>query len=95
MIAAADRIENDFGIAANIWSVTSFTEFRREGLACERWNGLHPDSVRRISYVESCLASRDGPVVAATDYMRSYADQIRAVRARALSGPRHRRFRPQ
>ena len=78
VIAAADRLENDLGIAADIWSVTSFTELRREGLACERWNGLHPDSVRRISYVESCLASRDGPVVAATDYMRSYADQIRA-----------------
>ena len=78
VIAAADRLENEFGIAADIWSVTSFTELRREGLACERWNGLHPDSVRRISYVESCLTSRDGPVVAATDYMRSYADQIRA-----------------
>ena len=78
VIAAADRLENDFGIAADIWSVTSFTELRREGLACERWNGLHPDSLQRISYVESCLASREGPVVAATDYMRSYADQIRA-----------------
>jgi len=78
VIAAADRLENELGIAADIWSVTSFTELRREGLACERWTGLHPDSVRRISYVESCLASRDGPVVAATDYMRGYADQIRA-----------------
>ena len=78
VIAAADRLENDLGIAADVFSVTSFTELRREGLACERWNGLHPDSVRRIGYVESCLASRDGPVVAATDYMRSYADQIRA-----------------
>jgi pyruvate dehydrogenase E1 component len=78
VIAAADRLENDFGIAVDIWNVTSFTELRREGLACERWNGLHPDSLQRISYVESCLASREGPVVAATDYMRSYADQIRA-----------------
>ena len=78
VIAAADRLENDLGIAADVFSVTSFTELRREGLACERWNGLHPDSVRRVSYVESCLASREGPVVAATDYMRSYADQIRA-----------------
>ncbi len=78
VIAAADRLQADFGVAADVWSMTSFTELRREGLACERWNGLHPESAPRLSYVESCLASRDGPVVAATDYMRSYADQIRA-----------------
>ncbi|MGQ0593939.1 MAG: transketolase-like TK C-terminal-containing protein, partial [Gammaproteobacteria bacterium] len=68
----------EFGVAADVWSVTSFTELRREGLACERWNALHPHSVPRISYIESSLSSREGPVVAATDYMRSYADQIRA-----------------
>ncbi|MGQ0594389.1 MAG: transketolase-like TK C-terminal-containing protein, partial [Gammaproteobacteria bacterium] len=68
----------EFGVAADVWSVTSFTELRREGLACERWNALHPHSVPRISYIGSCLSSREGPVVAATDYMRSYADQIRA-----------------
>ncbi len=77
VIAAADRLDRDFGIAVDIWSVTSFTELRREGLATERWNGLHPESARRESYVESCLAGKAGPVVAATDYMRSYADQIR------------------
>ncbi len=78
VIAAAEQLDRDFGIAADVFSVTSFTELRREGLAAERWNGLHPDSPPRRSYVESCLAGRSGPVVAATDYLRSYADQIRA-----------------
>jgi pyruvate dehydrogenase E1 component len=57
--------------------VTSFTELRREGLDCERWNMLHPEAKARASYVEQCLSGRSGPVIAATDYMRSFADQIR------------------
>ena len=77
VIAAADLLEKDFGVAADIWSVTSFNELRREGLDCERWNMLHPETGRRASYVEQCLAGRNGPVVAATDYIKSYADQIR------------------
>ncbi len=77
VIAAAALLEKDFGIAADIWSVTSFTELRREGLDCERWNMLHPESKPRVSHVEQCLAKRSGPVIAATDYMRSFADQIR------------------
>jgi pyruvate dehydrogenase E1 component len=77
-IAAAEMLEKDFGVAADIWSVTSFNELRREGLDAERWNMLHPEAKPRVSYVEACLAKRAGPVIASTDYMKSYADQIRA-----------------
>jgi pyruvate dehydrogenase E1 component len=77
VIAAAELLEKDFDIGADIWSVTSFNELRREGLDCERWNMLHPQSARRVSYVEQCLAPRQGPVIASTDYIKSYADQIR------------------
>jgi pyruvate dehydrogenase E1 component len=76
-IAAAEMLEKDFGVAADIWSVTSFNELRRDGLDAERWNMLHPEAAPRISYVEECLGKRNGPVIAATDYMKSYADQIR------------------
>jgi len=77
VIAAAELLEKDFGVVADVWSVTSFNELRREGLDCERWNMLHPEAIRRMSYVEQCLAPRSGPVIAATDYIKSYADQIR------------------
>ena len=77
VIAAAELLENDFGVAADIWSVTSFTELRREGLAIERQNTLQPTAKQQPCYVEKCLAKTSGPVVAATDYMRTYADQIR------------------
>jgi pyruvate dehydrogenase E1 component len=60
-----------------VWSVPSFTELRRDGLAVERWNMLHPLDEPRRSYVDTCLADRPGPVVAATDYIRAFADQIR------------------
>jgi pyruvate dehydrogenase E1 component len=78
VIAAAGLLEADFGVTADIWSVPSFTELRRDGLAAERWNMLHPTDPPRPSYVETCLAARpDGPVIASTDYIRSFADQIR------------------
>ena len=94
-IAAAELLEKDFGVASDIWSVTSFTELRREGLDCERWNMLHPEAKARVSYVEQCLSGRSGPVIAATDYMRSFADQIRGFSAQtALQGAGHGRFRP-
>jgi pyruvate dehydrogenase E1 component len=76
-MAAAELLAKDFGVAADVWSVTSFTELRREGLDCERWNMLHPEAKPRVSHVEQCMAKRSGPVIAATDYMRSFADQIR------------------
>jgi pyruvate dehydrogenase E1 component len=77
VIAAADLLRDDFGVTADIWSVPSFTELRRDGMEADRWNLLHPGSEQRESFVETSLAGRDGPVVAATDYMRSFADQIR------------------
>ena len=77
VIAAADLLEKDFGVSSDIWSVTSFTELRREGLDCERWNMLHPETKPRVSHVEQCLSGHSGPVIAATDYMRAFADQIR------------------
>ena len=76
VIAAAELLEKDFGIAADVWSVTSFNELRREGIDCERWNTLHPEAKPRVSYVEQCLDAST-PVVAATDYIRSFPDQIR------------------
>jgi pyruvate dehydrogenase E1 component len=78
VIAGAELLKNDFGVAADIWSVPSFNQLRRDGLATERWNMLHPESEPRVSYVQSCLNNRRGPVIAATDYMKSFADQIRA-----------------
>ncbi len=77
VIAAADLLHDDFGVAADIWSVPSFTELRREGIETERWNMLHPSGKQRRSYVETCLADRPGPVVAASDYIRTFADQVR------------------
>ncbi|MBU1213794.1 MAG: pyruvate dehydrogenase (acetyl-transferring), homodimeric type [Gammaproteobacteria bacterium] len=76
VIAAAELLERDFDISSDVWSVTSFNELRREGIDCERWNMLHPEAKARVSYVEQCLDANT-PVVAATDYIRSYPDQIR------------------
>ncbi|MGB0098212.1 MAG: pyruvate dehydrogenase (acetyl-transferring), homodimeric type [Solirubrobacteraceae bacterium] len=77
VLAAAELLESDFGVAADVWSVTSFTELRRDGIEVERWNMLHPVDEPRRAYVSECLAGQDGPVVASTDYIRSFADQIR------------------
>ena len=77
VIAAADLLAKDFGVVADVWSAPSFTELRREGLDVERWNLLHPTEPPRQSYVETCLAGRSGPVVAATDYIKAFADGIR------------------
>ncbi|MDY6941968.1 MAG: pyruvate dehydrogenase (acetyl-transferring), homodimeric type [Pseudomonadota bacterium] len=75
--SAARILEDDYQVAADVWSVTSFPELRREGMMIDRWNLLHPTEAPRQSYVEHCLAAAEGPVVAATDYMRSFAEQIR------------------
>src|SRR3954466_6796963 len=75
--AAAALLRDDWGVEADVWSVPSFTELRRDGMEAERWNLLHPGDEARRSYVEECLAGRDGPVVAATDYMRTFGDGIR------------------
>ena len=79
VIAGAELLEKDFGVSADIWSVTSFTELRREALEVERWNMLHPMETAKIPYVTKCLAARGGtPVVASTDYVKLFADQIRS-----------------
>ncbi len=77
VIAAADLLQDDFGIASNIWSATSMNELRREGLSVHRWNMLHPTKKAKVSYVESLLNDKAIPALAATDYMKVYADQIR------------------
>jgi pyruvate dehydrogenase E1 component len=77
VLAAAELLERDWGVAADVWSATSFTELRREGIAAERWNLLHPEDKPRTPYVAQCLEKRAGPVVAASDYIRAFADQIR------------------
>ena len=78
VLAASDLLRDDFGVNSDVWSVTSFTQLRRDGLECQRWNTLHPEKKPRISHVESCLKDRAGPVIASTDYMKLHADQIRA-----------------
>ncbi|WP_047542021.1 pyruvate dehydrogenase (acetyl-transferring), homodimeric type [Methylotenera versatilis] len=76
VIAAAELLEKDWGVSADVWSATSFTELRREGLDCERWNMLNPEKPQRLNYVAECLKDAKGPVIASTDYMKSFAEQI-------------------
>jgi pyruvate dehydrogenase E1 component len=77
VIAAAELLEKDWGVMADIWSCPSFTELRRDGLEADRWNLLHPAETPRRSYVEARLEGTSGPIVASTDYMKTFADQIR------------------
>jgi len=78
VIAAADLLQSDWGVAADLWSCPSFVELARGCRDATRWNLLHPTEQPRRSHVEACLADTEGPVIAATDYMRMYADKIRA-----------------
>jgi pyruvate dehydrogenase E1 component len=77
VLAAAETLERDYGVPADVFSVTSFSELRREALDVERWNMLHPGEPPRAPYVQQCLEGQQGPFVAATDYMRTVPDQIR------------------
>jgi len=77
MIAAAEILQNEYKIDSSIWSVTSFNELRKEALETERYNLLHPDKKSKKTYIEKCLSSSEGPVVAASDYIRLNSDQIR------------------
>jgi pyruvate dehydrogenase E1 component len=77
VLAAVDLLREDFGVYADVWSATSFTELRREAQDVERWNTLHPEEAPRLSYVQTCLQGHGGPVIAATDYVQLFADQIR------------------
>lgn len=78
VLAAAELLDKDFGISSDVWSVTSFSELRKEALAVERDNLLHLGKKSKQSYVAKCLQNAEGPVIAATDYVRLNADQIRA-----------------
>lgn len=78
VLAAAEMLEHDHGLTADVWSVTSFNELARDGQDTDRWNMMHPNEDRRLCYVERQLASTSGPVIAASDYIRSFAEQIRA-----------------
>lgn len=77
VIAAADLLEKEYGVMADVWSVTSFNQLRREALQVSRWNMLHPTAKQKLPYVTACLKDRKGPVIAASDYMKIVADQIR------------------
>jgi pyruvate dehydrogenase E1 component len=77
VLAGAELLEKDFAIPADVWSVTSFTELRREAQEAQRWSMLHPTEPAHVPFVTKCIQSRgEGPVVAATDYMKLFADQI-------------------
>jgi len=77
VMAASELLATDFGVGSDVWSVTSFNELRRDALDAERWNMLHPEDEARVGYVTQCFEGLPGPFVAATDYMRTFADQIR------------------
>lgn len=77
VIAAAGLLKQDWGVDADLWSCPSFTELARDGHACARWNLLHPAEKPKLSHVEQSLKDTRGPVVASTDYVRAFAEQIR------------------
>ncbi len=77
-IAAAELLKNDWNIAADVWSAPSFTLAARDGQEAEHWNLAHPDDEQRIPYVTQCLQDTAGPIIASTDYVRAFAEQIRA-----------------
>ena len=77
VLGAAELLEKDYGVAADVYSVTSFSELRRNALAIERWNLLHPNAPQKESYISQTLKGCTGPFVASTDYMKTVADQIR------------------
>ena len=78
MLSAVELLRDDWNVAADIWSVTSFTMVAREGNEITRWNMMHPEETQKVPYATECLAKTSGPIVAATDYVRLFAEQIRA-----------------
>ena len=78
VVAASELLREDWAIESDTWSCPSFTELGRDGQACLRWNMLNPEAPPRVSWVESCLKDTRGPVIAASDYVRTYSEQIRA-----------------
>ena len=78
MIYAAEILQKEYQIDSDVWSVTSFSELRKNGMETERYNLLHPDKKKKKSYIEECLGGSEGPILAASDYMRLNSDQIRS-----------------
>jgi len=76
VIAAADLLATDWNVSADVWSVTSFNELRRDGLDAERWNMLNPEKPQRLSFVAEAMKTAQGPTIASTDYMKAFAEQI-------------------
>ena len=76
VIRAQELLAEKFGIASDIWSVTSYTELRRDAQECERWNMFHPTATPRKSYLETTLEGTDGPFIAASDYVKALAEQV-------------------
>ena len=85
----------EYGVAADVWSVTSYQELYRDGHACERWNMLHPAETPRVPYVTQCLKDAPGVIVAASDYLKVLPDSIDRWMPRRIALARHRRLRPQ
>ena len=75
-VRAQQILAEKYGVAADVWSVTSYNELRRDALAAERWNRLHPDQTARVPYIVEAIQGAEGPIVAATDYMKVVADQV-------------------
>jgi pyruvate dehydrogenase E1 component len=78
VVHAADLLKKDFGVEADVWSVTSFSQLRREAMEVERYNRLHPMESEKVAYVTSLLQDRQGPVIASTDYIREFGEKVRA-----------------
>jgi pyruvate dehydrogenase E1 component len=76
-IAAAELLHKDWGVESDVWSCPSFTELARDSVNCERWNRMHPLDAPRVCHVEACLKDTRGPVIATSDYVRMFAEQIR------------------
>jgi pyruvate dehydrogenase E1 component len=76
-VAAAQLLKDDWNVEADLWSCPSFNELGRDGQSCERWNRLHPTETAKVAHVAKCLDNTKGPVIASTDYVRAFAEQIR------------------
>jgi pyruvate dehydrogenase E1 component len=75
-LKAQQLLAQDWGVAADVWSATSWTELRRDAVSCEEWNLMHPGQPARVPYVTRALAGTPGPVVAVSDFMRAVPDLI-------------------
>jgi pyruvate dehydrogenase E1 component len=84
MIAAAEILQNEYQVDSEVWSVTSFNELRRDGMEVERYNLLNPGKEQKVSFVEQCLKNTEGPILAASDYMRMNSDQIRPYTSKSF-----------